>query len=175
MTDVGSGGNRPPASGAAIGRLIDGSARVLALLGGLLVLAVALIVTSSVLLRWVAQTSVPGDFELAQMLTAVAVFGFLPYCQLRNGNIIVDFFTTSAPLRVRAALDAIANLLYLAFALLICEGMIRAALDARASHTTTMVTGFPVWLAMAAAAIAAGILVLAAAVTVVRRWRESGA
>lgn len=158
-----------------IERFIERLASVLALLGGVLVLTVGLIVTTSVLLRWLMQSSVPGDFELAQMLTAVAVFGFLPICQLRNGNIIVDFFTASAPLRVRAALDLVSNLLYLAFALLICEGMVRAALDARAAHTTTMVTGFPVWIAMAAGAFGAAVLVLAAAVTVLRRWRETNA
>jgi len=172
VTDGGSGGERPPAPRSFFERFTGLLSTGLALAGGVLVLAVGLIVSTSVVLRWLAQSSVPGDFELAQMLTAVAIFGFLPICQLRGGNIIVDFFTASAPRRVQAALDAFANLLYLLFALLICDGMMRAAFEAKASHTTTMVTGFPVWIAMATAATAAGVLVLAAVVTVVQRLRE---
>ncbi len=38
----------------------------------------------------IGQSGVPGDFELVQMATAVAAFCFLPYCQLRRGNIFVD-------------------------------------------------------------------------------------
>ena len=38
-----------------------------------------------------------GDFELVQMATAIAVFSFLPYCQARRGNIVVDTFTSWLP------------------------------------------------------------------------------
>ena len=51
--------------------------------------------------------SIPGDFELVQMATALAVFAFLPLCQAHRGNIIVDTFTTRLPRRVRNALDAL--------------------------------------------------------------------
>ena len=52
--------------------------------------------SSSVLRRWLFSTPIPGDFELAQIGTAVAVFAFLPYCQVVRGNIVVDTFTAQS-------------------------------------------------------------------------------
>ena len=37
-------------------------------------------------LRWQGSQPLPGDFEFVQMATAVSVFSFLPYCQLRRSN-----------------------------------------------------------------------------------------
>ncbi len=37
-----------------------------------------------------------GDFELTGVAAGAAIALFLPWCQLRRGNIIVDFFTAKA-------------------------------------------------------------------------------
>ena len=50
---------------------------------------------------------------------AVAIFSFLPYCQMVRGNVIVDVFTTRASPRTRALLDSIGNLLFTAIAALL--------------------------------------------------------
>ena len=47
---------------------------ICAALGGLLTLAVALLATVSVLLRWLISSPIDGDFEYVKMATAVAVF-----------------------------------------------------------------------------------------------------
>ena len=48
--------------------------------------------------RWLLQLRpINGDFEMVQMATAIAVFSFLPYCQARRGNIVVDTFTSWLP------------------------------------------------------------------------------
>jgi hypothetical protein len=46
----------------------------------------------SVVMRNLAGAPIQGDFELVQMGCAVAVAAFLPFTQLRNGNVFVDAF-----------------------------------------------------------------------------------
>src|SRR5262245_10807429 len=64
-----------------------------AILGGVITLAIAIAVTASVFGRNMLDEGIPGDFEFVQMGTAIAVFAFLPFCQLRRGNIVVDTFS----------------------------------------------------------------------------------
>ncbi|MCX7894277.1 MAG: TRAP transporter small permease, partial [Burkholderiales bacterium] len=52
-----------------------------------------------------------GDFELSGVAAGAAIALFLPWCQLRRGNIIVDFFTVKASERTRAGLDRFGALL----------------------------------------------------------------
>ena len=49
---------------------------------------------------------------MVQMATAIAVFSFLPYRQVRRGNIVVDTFTTWLPARANALIDAFWDLVY---------------------------------------------------------------
>lgn len=85
--------SEPGAEGKASG--FDRAVQAIALLGGVLLIALATTIVVSVTLRsdLVGKAGVPGDFELVQMATGVAAFCFLPWCQLRRGNIFVDTFT----------------------------------------------------------------------------------
>lgn len=147
MTAEAEASGGPPVRGA-LDRWIHRITEALAAFGGLVALGVGVMITASVLRRWLFDQPVPGDFELAQMMTAVAVFAFLPLCQLRRANIMVDFFTAGASPRVRAALDLVACLLFALFAGLVFEGTLRGAGDAFRSATTTMVLGVPTGYAM---------------------------
>src|SRR5262249_27736247 len=100
--------SEPPRVPRAIERL----ARLLAVFGGVVALVIACIVVVSVLARWLLSSPVPGDFELAQIGTAIAVFAFLPYCQLVRGNIVVDTFTAHLSARARHRIDALWDLVY---------------------------------------------------------------
>ena len=55
---------------------------VWALVGGLILLSVVSLNIGSII-GGILLIHVPGDFELTQIGVAVAVFCFLPYCQLR--------------------------------------------------------------------------------------------
>jgi TRAP-type C4-dicarboxylate transport system permease small subunit len=128
--------------------------------------AAAAVVTTSVVLRWLASDGIRGDFDLVQFAVPLAVFAFLPLCQLRGGNIFVDTFTMRLPARWQAALDAFWALVYAAVAALIAWRMAIGAKDAIASGTGSMVLGLPVGWAMAASALLAAWLALVAIVTV---------
>ena len=150
---------------------IDRAAQTVAILGGLFILATAAMVTTSVLLRWVFKSGVKGDFEMVQIATAVAVFSFLPLCQLRRGNVFVDTFTLRTPRGFNRALDRLWDVVYAGFALLIGWRLILGGADAIGSRTSSMVLAIPVGWAILAVGAMSLFLGFVALVTAVRLGR----
>ncbi|MGA8393198.1 MAG: TRAP transporter small permease subunit, partial [Burkholderiaceae bacterium] len=86
-----------------------------------------------------------GDFELTGVAAGAAIALFMPWCQLRRANIIVDFFTAKASDQTNALLDRLgALLLGLVFALLAWRTSV-GGLNAYSSQSGTMMLGFPEW------------------------------
>jgi len=147
----------------------------IAVLGGLVVLAIGAMVSTSVLLRWLAGQPIPGDFEFVQMGTAIAVFAFLPFCQARRGNIIVDSFTARLPGRVRRVIDGAWDLVYAGAIGVIAWCMIAGVRENMANGTSTMVLQLPLWPAFAIATALMAFLAVVAAwsgITLLRRRRD---
>lgn len=136
---------------ARVGAL-DSVARILAVLGGLLMLVVALISTASVVLRWVTTNPIQGDFEYVSIGGGLSVFLCLPWAQRTGTNIMVDSFTTKAPAWFNQALDGLWNLAYGALCALLAWRMTLGAQDTITSHTVSMVLGIPYGWAMGLAA-----------------------
>jgi TRAP-type C4-dicarboxylate transport system permease small subunit len=153
-------------------RLVDGIARVLAVLGGVVALAVAGVVVVSVVRRWLFSEPVPGDFELAQIGTAVAVFAFLPYCQVVRGNIVVDTFTAHLPARARHRIDALWDLVYAAAMALVATCLARGTWDMLASQEVSMVLRLPVWPGVAFGAVCCGFLAIVSLCTAIGMLRN---
>ncbi len=137
-------------------------AQALMLAGSALLLATALLTTASVLRRWLAGQPIPGDFELVQMGSGLAVFGFLAYGTLLRANILVDSFTGWLPERARDAMDGFWNLVWGVAALLLAWRMALGALDALHSDTRSMVLSTPIWWAIGLGALAFAATALAA-------------
>ena len=133
-----------------MGRLLDILARAFAFAGGAVLVGVTGMSVVSIAGRTLRGTPVPGDFELVQVGSAVAIAAFLPYCQLRNGNIIVDFFTVRAGKRAHDVLDAFGALLLTAVMGVLTWRTIAGLLTVKASREITMIVGFPVWIGYAA-------------------------
>lgn len=89
-------------------------ATAIAIAGALVMLAAAAMVAVSVSVRNLTDVALMGDYEIVQMATAIAAFAFLPYCQMRRGNILVDTFTARLPEGVRRGLDALWDVVYAA-------------------------------------------------------------
>jgi TRAP-type C4-dicarboxylate transport system permease small subunit len=96
------------------GRAVHGIARALAIIGGVLSCAMAMVVTTSVAGRYLLSAPINGDYDIVGILCGCAIFAFLPYCQLHRGNVLADFFTQKASEKTKAALDAMGNVLFLA-------------------------------------------------------------
>lgn len=142
--------------------------RPLAIVGGLLMIVVAIMVTVSVVMRWLTNESIPGDIELVQIGTALAVFTFLPLCQSRRGNIVVDTFTSRLPKRVQSMLDALWDVAYAGIAFIIAWRLGVGAWDTIRSNTVSLMLSLPVGWAIAACAAMAALLCLVALATAFR-------
>jgi TRAP-type C4-dicarboxylate transport system permease small subunit len=158
-----------PRSDAGLGRL-GRLSHALALAGGLLSLCVAFLVLASILLRQTRFGAVPGDFELVQMGTALAIFAFLPWCQARRGNVMVDTFTSWLPRRAQAALDALWDVVFALMMAMVSWRLALGALDAINNHTTTMVLQVPLGPAILGCAALAACLAVVSLATAVQRW-----
>ena len=102
-----------------LGRALERVCEGVAMLGGLLLVAIMLVSSVSVIGRGLSQlfgaklSGIPGDIEIVQLGCAVAVFAFLPLCQLKRANVLVGAFTKNLPVRYRSMFDLAANLLFL--------------------------------------------------------------
>jgi TRAP-type C4-dicarboxylate transport system permease small subunit len=139
----------PGADETLTGRWLERLARLLAWGGGLTMTAITLMSVYSVVMRNLLGAPIQGDLELVQMGCAISIAAFLPLCQLRNGHIIVDFFTSRVSEATRQRLDAIGSVLIgIVMALLAWRTTI-GAIEANAYMETTMIMALPVWIGYA--------------------------
>ena len=115
------------------GRALFATAMVLAILGGILSCIMAAVVTVSVAGRYLLSKPIPGDYDIVGILCGCAIFAFLPYCQLKRGNVLADFFTQKASARIKDLLDAAGNLLFLVAAILFTWRLYYGLLEMRDS------------------------------------------
>jgi TRAP-type C4-dicarboxylate transport system permease small subunit len=162
------------AGGPAAARALERVCRWLALAGGAVLIAITMLTVASIVLREAAGRPILGDFELVEFGCAIAVFAFLPYCQLIGGNVRVEFVTTRWPRRAKAALDALASLAYGLVAGLLTWRLALGGADLRSVNETSMVLGVPVWLAFIPIVPSVALLALACFYTTWRSWREGG-
>ena len=130
-------------------RVLEFLARTCAILAGVLLTVITLMTCVSLIGRNTIGTTLVGDFELTGVATGAAIALFMPWCQVRRGNIIVDFFTARASEETNAMLDRFgAVLLALCFALLAWRTTL-GALNSFNTHSETQILGFPEWITYA--------------------------
>jgi len=162
-----------------VGRVLDRLALWLAYAGGALLAAVAAMTVVSVMMRWLLGSPIPGDYELATMGTAIVVFSFLPLCQIRRGNVLVDVFTLRAPRRAKAAMDLVGSALYTGFAVVLglqmYQGMRERIPDPDnfVYGETTMVLQLQIWPAFVPILVSLALLSAVCAYTALRDLREA--
>jgi TRAP-type C4-dicarboxylate transport system permease small subunit len=113
---------------------------------------VALMTVVSVFSRALFSMPIQGDVELSQFGIALCVALCLPWCQLRRGNIIVDFFTQKAGPRTVRGLDAFGSLLLALMTALLAWRSAAGAVAVYQAGETTMIFGLPMWISYAALA-----------------------
>jgi TRAP-type C4-dicarboxylate transport system permease small subunit len=125
-------------------------AQACAIMAGLLLTLVTLVTCVSLIGRNTTGTTLLGDYELTAVAAGAAITLFLPLCQLKNANIIVDFFTSRTPARLNAAFDRFGALMLSLMLFLLAWRTAVGGLNAFRSQTTTMMLGFPEWVVYAA-------------------------
>ena len=130
-------------------KLLESLAKLCAVMAGILLTAITLMTCASLLGRNTIGVTLVGDFELTGAAAGAAIALFMPWCQLRRGNIIVDFFTARASARTNAALDRFgALLLALVMATLAWRATL-GGLSAWRNNSGSMMLGFPEWIVYA--------------------------
>ena len=164
-----AGGSPPPTSSS-----LERWTGPIAIFGGLVALAVAMLATASVLMRWLFNAPIDGDFEYVKIATAVAVFAYRPYTQARRGNIMVDTFTLWLPDGVTKSIDAFWDLAYAGLMGFFGYALIFGTLDAIKSGETTMQKQLLIWPGIALSTALCIVLALTAVASAVRLFGSPG-
>lgn len=125
--------------------LLEKLAKLCAVLAGVLLTGITLMTCVSLIGRNTVGWTIVGDFELSGSAAGAAVALFLPWCQLRRGNIMVDFFTAKASPATQDRLDRLGALLLGAAMALMAWRTTVGGLNAWKSQAGSMMLGFPEW------------------------------
>ena len=168
-----SGQSREDArSTGPVGRALFGISKALATFGGFLACFMAAMVTVSVTGRYLFATPIPGDYDLVAIMCGCAVFAFLPYCQMVRGNVVVDFFTTSASARTKAIFDAFGTLLYLLVTIMFTWRIVYGGIELRENREVLANFNFYRWWTIPFDFLCLLVLIAVVAYTLTRDVRE---
>lgn len=123
-----------------------------AVFGGILLVAVTLMVVASVAGRAMIGLGlgpVPGDFELVEVGIGVAIFYFLPWCYLRGGHATVDLLYMHMPRWFQKGIDLLSDVAMLLVWLVLTWKLWEGLLEKKEYMETTFILQMPVWWAYA--------------------------
>ncbi|MBE0548664.1 MAG: TRAP transporter small permease [Rubrivivax sp.] len=126
-------------------KVLETLAKLCAVLAGVLLTVITLMTCASVIGRNTTGWTIVGDFELSGSAAGAAIALFMPWCQVRRGNIIVDFFTGGASEAARERLDRFGALMVAAVMALMAWRTTIGGLSAWRSNSGSMMLGFPEW------------------------------
>lgn len=135
-----------------------------AIVGGVVLCALTLMIVASVsgrALLGIGLGPVPGDFELVEVGTAIAVFFFLPWTYLKGGHATVDLLYMHLPAWGRRTVLVVSDLVMLAVWLVLTWKLYEGMLEKKEYLETTFILAMPVWWAYAACLVGAVIGCLA--------------
>lgn len=142
-----------------------------ALAGGVTLLAVVAInIYSTLGNMW--GSPFPGDLELTEIGIAIAVFAFLPFCQITDANVTADLFTSKAGPRLKSFFALIASVIAFGFGLLLLWRMYYGMSDQREYDYTTTILQIPIWYAYVPVLISLFLLSIGALITLNENARE---
>lgn len=149
----------PNAPKALVVRLAEG----LALLGGIVLISLAVVTVVSIAGRNLLATAVPGDYELLEYGAGLAAALFLPLAQIELVHPRITFFSERLGAPIRRILDGLALCIGAGLSLLLAVQLARGAWDAMVFGDQSMILRLPSWFGVATLAVAlllAGFLAL---------------
>ncbi|MEJ5988603.1 TRAP transporter small permease [Ramlibacter sp. PS3R-8] len=144
-------------------RVLEQLAKLSAILAGVLLTGITLMTCGSLIGRNTTGHSIVGAFELTGVAAGAAIALFMPLCQARRGNIIVDFFTAKLRPEANARMDRFGALLLAAIFGLLAWRSTLGGLNSYSSNSETQIMGFPEWVVyatMVPAFVLAGLIAL---------------
>jgi TRAP-type C4-dicarboxylate transport system permease small subunit len=132
--------------------LIYQLARWTAIVGGIVLVALTLMVVASVTGRAMIGLGlgpVPGDFELVEVGVGIAIFFFLPWCYLRGGHATVDLLYMHMPGWFKKGIDLFSDVVMLLVWLVLTWKLGEGMLEKKEYMETTFILQMPLWWAFA--------------------------
>ena len=168
---AGGSGEGAPRRRSLWSGLLRGIIRAWALAGGLILLGLVLITAASALSNLLFNLPFSGEYELAKHFVGIAIFTFLPYCQLTGANVTVDIFTQGFGARTKAAMAMLSSLLAAAFAIVLLRQMSLGFGDYVRYPEGTAVLHIRLWTAFPPILVSLALLLVAALLTAHDGWR----
>ncbi|WP_428241610.1 TRAP transporter small permease [Gynuella sp.] len=137
-------------------RLVEGMAGMLAILSGILLIIAILLTTVSIVGRLMTSlglSAIPGDYELVQIFCGLAVFSFMPYCQLRRGHVSVDLFISPFGAKAKVWTQLLGDMVVTGLFCLLAWRHFDGTVDKFDYQETTFILQIPVWWAFAGAMV----------------------
>ena len=122
------------------------------MLGGAVLCAITIMSVASIAGRAMVPLGlgpVPGDFELVEVGTAVAVFFFLPWCHVQAGHATVDLLEGIMNQHLKAGMQTLCDLLMLILWLVLTWRVGDGMMEKREQMETSFILQMPVWWAYA--------------------------
>lgn len=159
-------------------RVVRGVAWLIAIAGGIVLIATILMICVSISGRTLAallhsgfmQTTLPGlanwmlgfrigpirgDFELVEAAMAFSIFAFLGWCQITAGHATVDVFTDGLRPWLKRVLQSVIEVVFAVALVYIALQLHEGMQTQHRRRTTTMVMQVPLWWYLMAALIPA--------------------
>lgn len=130
-------------------KTLDILAKLCAILAGVLLTGITLLTCGNLIARNLTDSSMAGAFELTGMAAGGAIALFMPLCQIRQGNIIVDFFTAGLSATANDILDRLGALLLSLVFLFLAWRTTLGGINVYEAHSETQIMGFPEWVVYA--------------------------
>jgi TRAP-type C4-dicarboxylate transport system permease small subunit len=156
------GSSRPSTPRSGIATAFAAIIRFWALVGGAIVFALVAMTAASAILNLAFNKPIPGDYELVKHFIAIAIFTFLPYCQLTGANVTVDIFTEGMSERAKSAMLVFSSLLAIFFSIVLLRQMSLGFHDYLRFPETTATLHLPLWTAFPPILISLALLLVAA-------------
>ncbi|WP_417579582.1 TRAP transporter small permease [Pelagibacterium sp.] len=148
-----------------LGRCVYGLAKLMALVGGVVLIGLVLLVVVSVAGRaliWAGLRPVRGDYELVEAGIGFAVFAFLPWAHLERGHAIVTILTDRFGSAANRWILVVTDIMMLAAASFITWRLYDGMLDKFRYNETTLLLRMPLGWSYSAALVGAVIFVVVA-------------
>jgi TRAP-type C4-dicarboxylate transport system permease small subunit len=144
----------------SLNTLAEHLARLLAIAGGAVLLAVTALTCISIAGRALVPLDIGvgpirGIYDMTEIGMAAAVFAFLPWAQLREAHARVDLFQWAIPHKADQFLDVLFNAAMAFVAVVGTHRLYLGMLDKLSYGETTLIAQIPVWQGFAAGLIGA--------------------
>lgn len=123
-----------------------------AAVGGLFLCAVMVFTVCAVSMAGSGQ-AILGDTEVVELGSGIAIACFLPYCQMRGGNVTITTFTARLPAGATWVLDTFASLIVAVVVSVISWRLIVGGFDSYGRARASMFLELPQWWGFASAAV----------------------